>query len=263
VTIVEITETLLPQAEPEVGETLAEALREEGIELLLGARIERVASHGDERTMIVSSGSATTELRGTDILMGVGRGPAVSALNLEAAGVDYSTGGIAVSSALQTSTDGIFAAGDVVGLPYGAFTHVARKMGQEVVQNVMNGAHHEVDSEVGPRAIFTDPEVATIGMTEREAIEAGYEVGVGKAGFSGGKARAWGEERGFAKIVCQKGTRRVLGATIVGYHGADLIHEIAVAMKAPGGLIDPVVESFHIHPTLGERVADAAARAAG
>jgi dihydrolipoamide dehydrogenase len=184
-------------------------------------------------------------------------------LNLEAAGVDYAQGGIAVNGTLRTSNAGIFAAGDVVGLPYGAFTHVARRMGQEVVQNVVNGANHQIDSDVGPRAIFTDPEVATIGMTEREATEAGHEVSVGTAGFSGGKARAWGEERGFAKIVCEKGTRRILGATIVGYHGADLIHEIVVAMKAPGGLVDPVVEAFHIHPTLGERVADAAAQAAG
>ncbi|MDH3225648.1 MAG: FAD-dependent oxidoreductase [Thermoleophilia bacterium] len=263
VTIVEITETLLPELEPEVGETLAEALRGEGIELLLGATIERVGSDGAERTMIVTSGGETAELRGTDILLGVGRGPAVSALNLEAAGVEYTTDGIAVSRQLQTSKEGIFAAGDVVGLPYGAFTHVARRMGQEVVQNAVNGAHHEVDSDAGPRAIFTDPEVATIGMSEREAIEAGLDVSVGKAGFSGGKARAWGEERGFAKVVTEKGTRRILGATIVGYHGADLIHEIAVAMKAAGGLIDPVVDSFHIHPTLGERVADAAAQAAG
>jgi dihydrolipoamide dehydrogenase len=242
---------------------LAEALRDEGIELLLGAQIDKVASDGAERVMTVTTGGETAELRGTDILMGVGRGPAVSALNLEAAGVEYTPDGVAVNGTLKTSSSGIFAAGDVVGLPYGAFTHVARKMGQEVVQNVMNGADHEVDSDVGPRAIFTDPEVATIGMTEREAVEAGHEVNVGKAGFSGGKARAWGQERGFAKIVCEKDTRRILGATIVGYHGADLIHEIAVAMKAPGGLIDPVVDSFHIHPTLGERVADAAAQAAG
>jgi pyruvate/2-oxoglutarate dehydrogenase complex dihydrolipoamide dehydrogenase (E3) component len=263
VTIVEITPTLLPDAEPEVGETLSRALAEEGIELRLGARIERVGSDGEERTMTVSSGGNTTELRGTDILLCGGRAPAVSALNLEAAGVEYGPQGIAVGGTLQTSSSGIFAAGDVVGPPYGAFTHVARRMGQEVVRNVLNGADHEIDADIGPRAVFTDPEVATIGMTERDAIDAGHQIGVGTAGFSGGKARAWGEERGFAKIVCEKGTRRILGATIVGYHAAELMNEIAVAMRSPGGLIDPVVESFHIHPTLGERVADAAARAAG
>ena len=258
VSIVEATETLLPYAEPEVGEVVGEALREEGIELLLGARIKRVDAQGDSRLMhIVHAGEEAT-LEGDAILLSAGRRPAIDALNLDAAGVDHERSGIGVSGTLETSQSGIFAAGDVVGLPYGAFTHVARKMGQEVVANVVNGASHEIDSDPGPHAIFTDPEVAVVGMTEQQARDAGHDAGVGRSGFSGGKARAWGEERGFAKIVVDAGTRRILGATIVGYHGADLIHEIAVAMKAPGGMIDPVLDAFHIHPTLGERVQEAA-----
>ena len=222
-----------------------------------------MGSDGEQRVVTFTAGGLRAERRGTDIMFAVGRVPATAALDLDAAGVAQSPGGIGVDGTLQTSAAGIFAAGDVVGRPYGAFTHVARKMGQEVALNLVNGAGHEVDSDVGPIAIFTDPEITMIGMTEAQARDAGHDVGVGTAGFSGGKARAWGEESGFAKIVVERDSRRILGATIVGYHAADLLHEVAVAMKAPGGLVDPIIDAFHIHPTLGERVADAAAAAVG
>jgi pyruvate/2-oxoglutarate dehydrogenase complex dihydrolipoamide dehydrogenase (E3) component len=262
VSLIEITETLLPEAEPEVGETLAEALRAEGISLLLGARITGVWSEDGERKIAVETADGPVTLVGDEILLGTGRVPAVDALDLGAAGIAHNGHGIDVGADLQTSRAGIYAAGDVVGAPYSPYTHVARRMGQEVVANVLDGAERPIDADPGPRAIFTDPEVAVIGMTEREAVDGGFAVSTGRSGFSGGKARALGEEGGFAKIVLEEGTRRILGATIVGYHGADLIHPIAVAMKAPGGVVDPILDAYHVHPTMGERVHEAAQAAA-
>jgi dihydrolipoamide dehydrogenase len=149
-----------------------------------------------------------------------------------------------------------------VGAPYGAFTHVARRMGGVAGANAVDGGSREVDPDVGPRAIFTDPEVATIGLTEAAAREAGHEVSVAAERFSGGKARAWGEEHGLAKVVCEAGTGRILGAAVLAYHGADLIHPVAVAMQAPGGAARPLIDAYHVHPTMGEVVQRAVSAAA-
>jgi dihydrolipoamide dehydrogenase len=95
----------------------------------------------------------------------------------------------------------------------------------------------------------------TVGLTEAQAREAGHDVGAATSGFSGGKARAWGQERGVVKAVVDRASRRILGAHVLAYHAADLIHPVVVAMEA--GSADPLLSAVHIHPTLGEPVRDA------
>jgi pyruvate/2-oxoglutarate dehydrogenase complex dihydrolipoamide dehydrogenase (E3) component len=253
VTLVEVTERLLPDAEPEIGETLAELLAGEGIELMTGARIERAQPRpGGGPRLTVQHEGRTRALDGDAILLGAGRGPAVESLRLEAAGVDGGPKGIPVDARLRTSQDGHFAAGDVLGPPFGAFTPTARRLGREAVDNALDIDPHDVSRDDGPTAIFTDPEYVTIGLTEAQAREAGHDVGVATSGFSGGKARAWGQERGTVKAVVDRSTRRILGAHVLAYHAADLIHPVAVAMEA--GSADPLLAATHIHPTLGEPV---------
>jgi pyruvate/2-oxoglutarate dehydrogenase complex dihydrolipoamide dehydrogenase (E3) component len=256
VTMVEVTERLLPGAEPEVGETLAELLAAEGIELLLGAEIERAESRpaGGPR-LVVEHGARTLELDGDAILLGAGRGPAVESLRLEAAGVEGGPKGIPVDARLRTSQDGHFAAGDVLGPPFGAYTPTARRLGREAAGNALGLDPHDVTRDDGPTAIFTDPEFVTVGLTEAQAREAGHDVGAATSGFSGGKARAWGQERGVVKAVVDRASRRILGAHVLAYHAADLIHPVVVAMEA--GSADPLLSAVHIHPTLGEPVRDA------
>ena len=104
----------------------------------------------------------------------------------------------------------------------------------------------------GPAAIFTDPEFVSVGITETAAREKGLDIGVGTTRFSGGKARAWGQERGLVKAVVDRATHKILGVQILAYHGADLIHPVVVAMQA--GAAEPLTHAFHIHPTLGEPV---------
>jgi pyruvate/2-oxoglutarate dehydrogenase complex dihydrolipoamide dehydrogenase (E3) component len=253
VTMVEVTERLLPSGEPEVGEALAELLAGEGIELLLGAEIARVEARagGGPRLALDHEGRALT-LDGDAILLGAGRGPQVEPLRLEAAGVEGGPKGIPVDERLRTSQEDHFAAGDVLGPPFGAFTPTARRLGREAVDNALGIDPHDVSRDDGPTAVFTDPEAVTIGLTEAQARTAGHDVGVGTSGFSGGKARAWGQERGVVKAVVDRASRRVLGAHVLAYHAADLIHPVAVTMQA--GSADPLLDAIHIHPTLGEPV---------
>jgi pyruvate/2-oxoglutarate dehydrogenase complex dihydrolipoamide dehydrogenase (E3) component len=262
VTMVEVTERLLPDAEPEIGDALAELLRAEGVELLLGAEIERATTRPDGGPrLVVEHEGRTRELDGDAILLGAGRGPAVEALRLEVAGIEGSGKGIPVDARLQTSQRAHFAAGDVLGPPFGAFTPTARRLGREAVDNALGLDPHDVSRDDGPTAIFTDPEFATIGLTEEKAREAGHDVGVATSAFSGGKARAWGQERGVVKAVVDRSARRILGAHVLAYHAADLIHPVAVAMQAASA--DPLLDAVHVHPTLGEPVQGAVRSALG
>ena len=253
VTMVEVADRLLPAGEPEVGEALAELLAGEGIELLLGAEIARVGTRpGGGPRLVAQHEGRTRELDGDAILLGAGRGPEVEPLRLPAAGVEGGPKGIPVDARLRTSQAGHFAAGDVLGPPFGAFTPTARRLGREAVNNALDIDPHDVSRDDGPRAVFTDPEAVTIGLTEAQARDAGHDVGVATSGFSGGKARAWGQERGVVKAVVNRASRRILGAHVLAYHAADLIHPVAVAMQAGGA--DPLLDAIHIHPTLGEPV---------
>ena len=258
VTIVEVLPRMLPAAEPEISDMLRGHLTDEGIEILTG--IEIVEVQPGPQLAIRHHGASRT-IEADVLLVATGRGPAVSTLALDRTGVDATRRGIAVDAHLQTTRPGIFAAGDVVGLPYGAFTPVARRMGVSVAENALGINPHDVDTDWGPTAIFTDPEVSSVGMTEASAREAGHDVAIGTANVTGGKARAWGEERGMVKVVVDRPSRRLLGAHILAYHGADLIHAIAIAMNAQGGTVDPILATMHIHPTLGEVVLAAVQRA--
>ena len=259
VTIVELLPTILPMADPEVGALLVESLEGEGIEMLLGANVRR-AEHGPGggKRLLVEHGGFRRTLEADVILLGAGRVPAIGALDLGAAAVESTPKGIGVDARLATSGTGVYAAGDVIGAPYGPFTHVARRLGREVVENALDLAPHDVSIEWGPHAIFTDPNVVMVGLSEADARAAGHEVKVGTSNFSGGRARAMGEERGFAKVVTEASSGRILGAQIIGHAAADLIHPIAVAMNADGGTVDPIFRTMHVHPTLGEVVKSAA-----
>ena len=259
VTIIEAMPRLLPMVEPELSDLLLAQLESEGIEVIVGAAVSEVRRGP---SVVITVGGTTRVIEGDGLLVATGRVPAVATLGLEHTGVRQQGRGLAVDAHLATNDVGIFAAGDVVGTPYGAFTSVARRMGITAASNALGLDPHPADQDLGPTAIFTDPEVAMVGLTEAAAREAGHDVSVGSGTFTGGKARAWGEEHGMVKVVLERGTRKILGAQILAYHGADLIHPIAVAMKAPGGTADPIIEAKHVHPTLGEIVQTALQRAA-
>lgn len=257
VTLVEVAPHLMPDVDEELTDGLGALLAEEGIEILTGARIEGVEPAGDGVRMRILAPDGPRVLEGDALLVATGRSAAVDALGLPAAGVAGDGHGVRVDARLTTTAPTVWAAGDVLGPASGQFTHVARRQGASVAQNALGIDPHDVPRDLGPRAVFTDPELVTIGITEAGAREAGHDVVVGRGAFSGGKARAWGEERGMVKVVADRVTGRLLGAGVLAYHGADLIHPVAVAMAAGDGTGDPIARAFHVHPTLGEVVKSA------
>lgn len=198
-------------------------------------------------------------LEGDALLVAAGRSASLASLGLERVGVEVHARGIRTDGRLASTVPGVWAAGDVLGPGWGQFTHTARREGVRAVECAFGIASHDLSRDTGPRAIFTDPELVSVGLTEAGARDAGYPVRVGTGRFSGGKARAWGEERGSVKVIAHAGTGRILGAHILGYHASDLIHPIVVAMQAGDDGADLIARAHHVHPTMGEVVKAAVA----
>ncbi len=260
VTMVEEQPRLLAGEDPELVDALRGMLAEEGLEIIAGTSIARTEPVAGGVRVVIGDGGVARNLDADALVVATGRAPVVAPLDLSAAGLDDGTCGIVVDGHLETAQPGIYAAGDVLGGSWGQFTHVARRLGVQAAELALGLDRYEVHPDVGPHAVFTDPELASIGLTEQAARAAGHDIRVGSARFRGGKARAWGEERGLAKVVAEATSGRILGAHILAYHAADLVHPVVVAMAAGGG-IDLLQRSPHIHPTLGEVVRSAAGAA--
>jgi pyruvate/2-oxoglutarate dehydrogenase complex dihydrolipoamide dehydrogenase (E3) component len=265
VTVVELMDTLLFREEPEAGETVAAALRAEGIDLRLGTKAEKVERRGDETVVTVSRGEATEELTADALLVAIGRRANSEGLDLEAAGVETERGFVKVDERLRSSAPTVYAAGDIGG--GFLFTHVASYEGRIAGFNA-TGGRQKTDYRVVPWVTFTEPEVARVGMTEAEAREKhGDDVDV--ASFPMrlvDRARILGEEEGFVKLVTLRkgflGKRtggRLLGAHVVGPKAGELLHEAVVAMQAKS-FTGRLAQAIHAYPSTSIALQQAAAQ---
>lgn len=248
---------LIRREDAEVAEVLAEAFREEGIRVAFGARVERVEpTPSGQRVVARTGGGEELSVDADNILVAVGRAPSLEGLALEKAGVEHDHRGVKVDRYMRTTAPNIWAAGDCTGGLM--FTHVAVFEGGRAASNALGG-QFEVDEFAAPRAIFTDPEVAGVGLSEDEALARGYRVKVGKQPLSSvGRARVMEDTRGFIKFVLNAEDDSILGCHVIAPHGAEVIHPAIVAMNAPGRSLDPIFSSIFIHPTLTEGLQSAA-----
>jgi pyruvate/2-oxoglutarate dehydrogenase complex dihydrolipoamide dehydrogenase (E3) component len=233
----------------------------EGIRIVRGATVERLEqprAEGPATVRIRHAGGAEA-LVADVVLVAAGRRPATADLGLEHAGVELTAnGGVAVDDELRTSARNIWAVGDALGRKL--YTHVATYEGPIAVRNAIEGRGLKPRYDAIPGAVFTDPELASVGLTAAAAEQQGLDVVVGTRPFARvGKARAIDEREGFARIVVERGSRRILGAVIVGHHAADLLPEVLSAMAADG-TIAAIRGAIHTHPTLSEGVNGAARR---
>jgi pyruvate/2-oxoglutarate dehydrogenase complex dihydrolipoamide dehydrogenase (E3) component len=245
VTVVERLPHLLPREDPEVADALQAQLESEGITIHTSTIVERVCGNGDEKRVECSNGLV---LAADALLVAVGRRPVVEGLGLEKAGVVHTAQGIQVDRHQRTSRRHIFACGDVCG-PY-PLTHMAEYQAGIVISNAIFRVPKKTDYRVVPRVTYTDPELARVGMTEQQVREKGIEPVILRFPFREiDRALTDRQEAGYAKLVVHKG--RVLGASILGGHAGELIHEIVLAMKAGVG-IGEISATIHAYPTLAQ-----------
>jgi len=255
VTIVQRNRRLAPKEDPEISQAIEEILRNEGLEILTGTVPTRVA--GREGGIVLEIGDGRT-IEGDALLVSTGRKPhELDQLGIDEAGIEgESDGGIAIDEELRTSAPGVFAIGDVAGRVQ--HTHFATYTAGIAVANALAGEHRRYSTGRVPGAIFTDPEIASVGLTAEEAQAQGRKVKVGKQEMSKvGRARAMGETNGFVKFVIDAETDELLGMHVLAYHGADLLAQGVIAMAGTGTLA-PLTDCICIHPTLSEGVKAAA-----
>ena len=252
VTILQRAAQLLEREDEDVAACLRERLESEGVVIRTSApvgRVERAA--GGLRIRLETASSAAVE--GDAVLVAAGRVPNVEGLDLETAGVAFTKKGITVDSSMRTSQKHIFAAGDVVGGL--AFTHAADAHARTIARNILLPAFPaKFDVTAIPWCTFTDPEVARVGLSERDARARGIAIDVFAERIEEvDRAVVEGEEAGFAKVLTAKGTDRILGAAIVAERAGDLIAELVLALKAGVGLAK-ISGTVHSYPTSGEIV---------
>jgi pyruvate/2-oxoglutarate dehydrogenase complex dihydrolipoamide dehydrogenase (E3) component len=258
VCLVELAPALLGQEEPEAQELVRERLEGEGVEVRLRTRARRAEAAGEGGVLVVEGEDGGEERLGFDrVLVAAGRRPSTDGLGLEAAGVQVDErGAVRVDATLRTSARGIFAAGDVTGmLP---FTHVAGHHARVAVPNALFGTRRAFSTDAVPWVTFTDPEVARVGLSERQARERhGAKVAVARHDYADlDRAITAGRPHGFAKLVA--GPRgRLVGATVAAPAGGEAIAELA-AHVAAGRRIGDVSRTVHAYPTFAEGPARAA-----
>jgi dihydrolipoamide dehydrogenase len=265
VTLVEMLDRVLPVEDEEISQALARSLRRrKGFEILTGHRVEGIARETDGVKVTVLSGvGERREIAAERALVAVGVTGNVEGLGLEDVGVKIERGHIAVDrSTYRTSVEGIYAIGDVIGAPW--LAHKASAEGIACVERMAGYAPvHEVNYGAIPGCTYCKPEVASVGLTERQAREAGHEVKVGRFPLkASGKARAVGDTEGFVKVVLDARYGEILGAHFIGGDATDLVAELTLARTAEL-TAEEVLGTVHAHPTMAEIIKEAVGDALG
>ena len=267
VTLVELLPNLLPFEDEDMGRTLARSFQKRGIKILTSSTVAKIEEGSEKRaktlrvTITDKDGKNEQTSEVENVLIGVSRRPNTIDMNLEVTGVQTDKRGyITVDDRMRTNVKNVFAIGDVVGKVL--LAHVATHQGL-VTAGVIAGHDEKMDYKAVPAATFTHPEVASVGLTEQKAREAGHDVVVGKFPFAAlGRAQTYGNTDGLIKVVADKKYGEVLGVHIIGPSASDLIPEGVLALQLEATLED-IANTIHAHPTLGEGSMEAAMVALG
>lgn len=252
VTVIEINEEIAPREDPEISETLRKALEDEGITFELGAEATGVEKAGNGLKLTTETkGGGSKVLEGSHLLAAVGQTPNTGELGLDAAGIETNEAGfIKHNDSLETSAEDVWVIGDVKGGP--AFTHVSYDDHLIIYDNIINGGNRSIEGRILPYAMYTDPELGRVGLTEKQAREQGYRLKVGTIPMEWvARAIERSETKGTMKIVINAEDDRILGAAILSTAGGELVQTIMTLMLAdqPWTLFK---QRMFIHPTLTE-----------
>lgn len=257
VTVFEQECRILPREDSDAARVVEKSMIRDRVRFLCEGSVDEVKLRGSEKVICYSRQTQTDELVVDKILVGIGRKPNIEGLHLEVAGVEFDRRGVKVNSRLRTTNPKIYAAGDIC-FPY-KFTHTADATAQIVIQNALfphpfGLGYASTHSLIIPWCTYTQPEIAHVGMYEKEANEKGIEVDTFTFGLEEvDRAILDGEDEGFARVHVKKGTDKIIGATIVAAHAGDMISEITLAMKAGVGLA-AIGGTIHPYPTQAEGI---------
>ena len=261
IVVVELMEQLLPGTEQDLVRPVQRNLEKRGASIHLKSRVASLERFPEGVRARVETPKGVVDEQAGIVLVSVGRRPSSAGLGLEAAGVEIdSRGFIRTDSAMRTSVDGIYAVGDVRGMPL--LAHKAQKEGVVAAESIA-GLPTVAEWKAVPWAIFTDPEIAGVGLTEREAVEAGHQTKRSRFPFAAlGRALATGDAEGFVRVISDAQSKVVLGVQIVGPEASDLISEAALAVEM-GATLEDLALTMHPHPTLPEALMEAAESGTG
>ncbi len=250
VTQVEYAPRLLAREEPESSELIQALFERDGVNVVTGAQVYKVETDRSKKIVHVRRGEETHTFRVDEILLAAGKQPNVD-LGLDNAGVKYDKRGIKTNKMMQTARKHIYAVGDVVG-PY-AFTHMASYQSRIAAHNILHRQKIEVNYKAVPRCTFTDPEVASVGITEAEARDKGLKIRVNAVPVSViGRSNTSNQSAGFVKVITSQ-TGVLLGGTVVAPRGGEMMQELAVAIQN-GLKASDVAATIHAFPTWSEAV---------
>lgn len=254
VSVVEMMPHLIPTQDTEIASILEDALKEDGVDIYCEARVSRIEDI-EENKLVIVEGKAEQKLEAEAVAVCVGQRPNIEGLGLNECGVVTDKGRIQTNERMQTSVPDIYAVGDVVGGMM--LANVAVAEGITAAKNAL-GTDSTIDYKVIPQCIFTLPEVASVGLTEEEAVAQGYQVRIGRSSFvANGMAAILGEQRGLVKIITEQEYGQILGVHIIGPRASSLISEAALAVKLEVTPQD-IAATVHPHPTLSEALWESA-----
>lgn len=256
VSIVELMPALGSGLDYEMSSYLQNMMESQEVEIYLEKKVTRIEKDQQNKLVVVIENKDGSEekLLGDKVLVSVGRRPML--VGLEKLELETVKGFIDVNEHMETSVPGVYAIGDVTGKRQ--LAHVAEEMGVVAVENAIMSKKQSVDFDMIPACIYTIPEMASIGMTETQAKERGFDIVVGKFPLMAcGKAVATGDDDGMFKIIFDRNTKGILGAHLIGKSSTELIAEMAAYMKM-GATMDDIIETVHSHPTISEAIAEAA-----
>ena len=262
VTLVELEKTLVPVEDADVGKELGKIYKKKGVNVMTDSSVEKVEKKGKGVKVTIKTSKGSEEVEADMVLSAVGVVGNVENIGLEKAGVETKKGDIVVDkSTYKTSAENIYAIGDVIGAPW--LAHKASHEATVLVEQLAGENPHPVRYDNIPGCTYCEPQVASVGMTEKQAKDEGYDIMVGKFPFSAsGKAAGLGHEEGFVKVVFDKKYGEWLGCHMIGSHVTELIAEAVVArdLETTG---HEIISAVHPHPTMSEAVMEAVAEAYG
>jgi len=250
VTLIEVQPRVMPNEDPDAAALVAGALARDGVRLLVGADGLHVHRDGSEVRLTLDVDGTSQTVVADEVLVGAGRVPNVEGLGLDAAGVAFDRHGVTVNDFLQTSVPHIYAAGDICSRY--KFTHAADALARIVIQNALFFGRKRASALTIPWCTYTDPEVAHVGLSQKDAGAQGVSIDTYTIEHAkGDRAILDGETEGFLKVHTRKGTATIVGATIVARHAGEMISEITLAMQAGAGL-GTLAATIHPYPTQAE-----------